>query len=389
MKHTRLLEIIREEISSALNEIEKGEIELPKGTPPATFKQYTDKGFDVKIVDPLTGKMVQKESESKELEEDTLNEEPNIDGPLDFTLKSPNEPITPDNINQGALQRSIDNAVEAIKKEYPEYNSNKLSNLIMKVNGQKPLKADSFSPEVLKALKSVKDTIQQQYDIFGVDNESKSKLSQFIKDYKSNPESPDSPFIAPSNKINLEKFLSGEKKFTDNIGYNQTETAVEKALGIKPKKAADIISTGSSTEKKPSSPKPKAEKPSSTGKKGRPAGEPKTEKTATLTKGDDGFDAVEYSDDEGSAEAMKAAGSDETAKELGKVAYSKNLTPEEETQYKTARDGINAKIKRIEDGEEKPNDRALLQRAYQNSEIQRLFKAKGSSLNDILKGIIG
>jgi hypothetical protein len=64
----------------------------------------------------------------------------------------------------------------------------------------------------------------------------KSKLSQFIKDYKSNPESPDSPFIAPSDKINLEKFLSGEKKFTDNIGYNQTETAVEKALGVKPKK---------------------------------------------------------------------------------------------------------------------------------------------------------
>ena len=99
MKHTRLLEIIREEIAGA------------------------------------------------------LNEKPNIDGALDFTLKSPNEPITPDNINQGALQRSIDNAVEVIKKEYPEYNSNKLSNLIMKVNGQKPLKADSFSPEILKALK--------------------------------------------------------------------------------------------------------------------------------------------------------------------------------------------------------------------------------------------
>ena len=335
MKHTRLLEIIREEIAGA------------------------------------------------------LNEKPNIDGPLDFTLKSPNEPITPDNINQGALQRSIDNAVEAIKKEYPEYNSNKLSNLIMKVNGQKPLKADSFSPEILKALKSVKDTIQQQYDIFGVDNESKSKLSQFIKDYKSNPESPDSPFIAPSDKINLEKFLSGEKKFTDNIGYNQTETAVEKALGVKPKKAADIISTGSSTEKKPTSSKPKTEKPASTGKKGRPAGEPKTEKTATLTKGDDGFDAVEYSDDEGSAEAMKAAGSDETAKKLGKVAYSKNLTPEEEIQYKTALKSINAKVKRIEDGEEKPDDRALLKKTYQNSEIQRLFKAKGSNLNDILKGIIG
>jgi len=340
MKHTRLLEIIREEIAGA------------------------------------------------------LNEEPNIDGPLDFTLKSPNEPITPDNINQGALQRSIDNAVEVIKKEYPEYNSNKLSNLIMKVNGQKPLKADSFSPEVLKALKSVKDTIYQQFDIFGDDNKAKEKLSQFIKDYKKkdkspDDKSPDSPFITSDSKTNLEKFLSGEKKFTDNIGYNQTETAVEKALGIKPKKAADIILTGSSTEKKPSSPKPKAEKPSSTGKKGRPAGEPKAEKTATLTKGDDGFDTVDASDADNDKEATQNMGSDSTAKKLGKVAYSKNLTPEEKDKFDTAFKGIKAKITRIEDGKELPDDRALLQRAYQNSEIQRLFKAKGLSLDDILKGIIG
>ena len=70
---------------------------------------------------------------------------------------------------------------------------------------------------------------------------------------------------------------------------------------------------------------PKAEKPASTGKKGRPAGEPKTEKTATLTKGDDGFNTVEYSDDEGSAEAMKAAGSDETAKELSSTPEEKKV----------------------------------------------------------------
>jgi hypothetical protein len=256
MKKTRLLEIVREEIASALNKLN--------------------------------------ESSDSYLDENQLNEKPNIDGPLDFTLKSPNKPITPDNINQGALQKAIDTAVEAIKKEYPEYNSNKLSNLIMKVNGKKELKADSFSPEILKALKTVKNTIEQQYDVFGDDDKSKSKLSQFIKDYKPNSESPDSPFIAPSDKISLEKFLSGEKKFTDNIGYNQTETAVEKALGVKPKKAADILSTDSSTEKKSPSDKPKKEKPESTGKKGRPAGT----KTATRTPGDDGFDDVSYSDEE-------------------------------------------------------------------------------------------
>jgi hypothetical protein len=133
----------------------------------------------------------------------------------------------------------------------------------------------------------------------------------------------------------------------------------------------------------------KAEKPTSTGKKGRPAGEPKAEKTATLTPGDDGFDDVSYSDDEESAEAAKAAGSDETAKELGKIAYSKKLTPEEETQYETALKGIKAKIKRIEDGEERPDDREILSKTYRNSDIKRLFKAKGLDLDNMLKGIIG
>jgi hypothetical protein len=69
----------------------------------------------------------------------------------------------------------------------------------------------------------------------------------------------------------------------------------------------------------------KPEKPASTGKKGRPAGEPKAEKVATRTTGDDGFDNVEYSDDEESAAAMKAAGSDETAKELSSTPEEKKV----------------------------------------------------------------
>jgi hypothetical protein len=69
----------------------------------------------------------------------------------------------------------------------------------------------------------------------------------------------------------------------------------------------------------------KPEKPASTGKKGRPAGEPKAEKVAIRTKGDDGFDKVEYSDDEESAAAAKAAGSDETAKELGSTPEEKKV----------------------------------------------------------------
>jgi len=328
MKKTRLLEIIREEISGALNEaglgdqimaLEKQKEAVDKQKLPL-IKKESD--IDKKLAD-LKKKQADEEVKSgAKLEEDEepLNEKPNIDGALDFTLKSPNKPITPDNINQGALQRSIDNAVEAIKKEYPEYNSNKLSNLIMKVNGKKELKADSFSPEILKALKTVKDTIEQQYDVFGDYPEAKAKLNQFIKDYKTE--------INPSAKDQLEKFASGDKKFTDVMGYNQTETAAEKALGIKPKKAANIISTGSSTEKKTTTSKPKAEKAASTGTKERPAGT----KKATLTPGDDGFDKVTYSDEEvedtfdnetapaGDTEMEKAArGTDELIKQYRNV----------------------------------------------------------------------
>lgn len=151
----------------------------------------------------------------------------------------------------------------------------------------------------------------------------------------------------------------------------------ESVTGVTKKKVTDKAQGRPASEKPKAEPKAKAEK------------SPKAKK-ATLTPGDDGFDDVSYSDeDEETAAATKAASSDATAKELGKIAYSKKLTPEEETQYETALKGIKAKIKRIEDGEEKPDDRTLLKKAYQNSEIQRLFKAKGSSLNDILKGIIG
>jgi hypothetical protein len=71
------------------------------------------------------------------------------------------------------------------------------------------------------------------------------------------------------------------------------------------------------TKKAPSD-KPKKEKPESTGKRGRPASTTSAPKKATLTKGDDGFDDVTYSEPEGD-EAAAAVGSDETAKELGKA----------------------------------------------------------------------
>jgi hypothetical protein len=306
MKHTRLLEIIREEIAGALNE-KKGNVELPSGTPTSAAQQYINKGIDISFVDK-NGKTTFKEAQ---LEEDALNEMA-----YDITIKNPEK--------LAKLKDEIkDSPKEGKKLLY------KVIDIIQRDKKEnKPIRQRDIANEL--------ELIQQKVN----------------------------PFV--NLLIDLEILEKGES-----------------VTGVTKKKVTDKAQGRPAGE-------PKAEKPSSTGKKGRPAGEPKTEKSATLTKGDDGFDDVSYSDVEvDDKEATQNIGSDKTAQKLGKVAYSKNLTPEEETQYKTARDGINAKIKRIEDGEEKPNDRALLQRAYQNSEIQRLYKAKGLSLDDILKGIIG
>ena len=97
----------------------------------------------------------------------------------------------------------------------------------------------------------------------------------------------------------------------------------------------------------------KPEKPASTGQKGRPAGEPKSEKVATRTTGDDGFDKVEYSDDEEVAAASKAAGSDETAKELGNTPDDKkqkfNLGLKFINKYKDDKSKIDAYLKKAKD----------------------------------------
>jgi hypothetical protein len=117
------------------------------------------------------------------------------------------------------------------------------------------------------------------------------------------------------------KALEKQEEFDDSgnaLQANQTNNAILKALGLKEpgqrgRKASEKSEPKEKTTKAKSEKSPKTKK------------SPKAEKTATLTKGDDEFDSVEYSDDEGSAEAMKAAGSDETAKELSSTPEEKKV----------------------------------------------------------------
>lgn len=302
MKKTRLLEIIREEIAGALNEAGLGDqITALDKQIEADTKQIAP--LQKKLAD-LQGKkadLQKKEADlstktQAQLEEDTLNERPFIDSAFDITGTSPED------LNQDSLQNAIDDAVKVLQQENPDADVKKLAGELQKVNSAKNLGPNSkLSSELKGALQKVADIIEKQGQIFG----SPAKINDLMKLAKD-----------PSQVDRLEKLKL--KGYTFILGNPQAVTAIEKSLGLKPKNNDSLLADKAKTEKL------KAEKPASTGKKGRPAGAAK-EKVATRTPGDDGFDDVEYSDDEESAAAMKAAGSDETAKELSSTPEEKKV----------------------------------------------------------------
>jgi hypothetical protein len=270
MKKSRLLEIIREEISTALTETEQGELELPKGTNTTTAKSYTDKGFDVKFVDPATGKMVQKEEKYKklaekyQLDEETINEMASIKQTIDG-LKAlgdeRNEIVTKvaqDTLNQFKKNPAIASGGRLTRELEPNEYPNKKDRKI------------SYSTEFLKNYKAEtgKDFNELTYEI----------------EYRWEKEKPGEklPFKSPGLAANT----------TDKDAANQILGKIPSPKGPKPK-----------AEK---APKEKAEKA------------PKA-KVATRTAGDDGFDNVSYSGEGGEdKEAIQSMGSDSTAKDLGK-----------------------------------------------------------------------
>jgi hypothetical protein len=288
MKKSRLLEIIREEISTALSEItmvdkktdstEAGEIakkeekDLP--TVQAAIKTAKTTGKPVAVA-----------------EEEQLNERPFIDSAFDITGTSP------ENLNQDSLQKTIDDAVKVLQKEYPDADVKKLAGELQKVNSAKNLGPNSkLSPEVKNALQKVADVIEKQGQIFG----SPSKIDDLMKLAKD-----------PSQIDRLEKLKS--KGYTFILGNPQAVTAIEKSLGLKPKNNDSLLADKSKTDK-PKTDKPKAEKPA------------KEKKVATRTPGDDGFDKVEYSDVDGEdKEATQNIGSDSTAKELASTPEEKKV----------------------------------------------------------------
>jgi flavin-binding protein dodecin len=296
MKKSRLLEIIREEISSALNELTVVDKKtLPTEAPEIAKSENTDINTVKNAIAQAkkSGKPVNV-AEAEELEEDTLNERPFIDSAFDITGTSP------ENLNQDSLQNAIDDAVKVLQQENPDADVKKLAGELQKVNSVKNLGPNSkLSSELKSALQKVADIIEKQGQIFG----SPAKINDLMKLAKD-----------PSQIDRLEKLKN--KGYTFILGNAQAVTAIEKSLGLKPKNNDSLLADKSKAEKptKEKSPKVKTEK------------SPKA-KVATRTAGDDGFDDVSYSDvDDEDKEATQNIGKDKTAKDLGNLATGKEET---------------------------------------------------------------
>jgi len=253
MKQTRLLEIIREEISEAVNALVTTKTGETKTMPYETPEDKAGililkKDNNIKNIETTAG---------VNIKEDDLNEVPDFGGRYD---------------QQVAAKYGEDQTLEDATKD--------------------------ITDEILKDMGVSRDDLKKDAD----------KAKDVLKAIRSK-------VVGKARDPRVAKALEKQEEFDDSgnaLQANQTNNAILKALGLKEpgqrgRKASE------KSEPKEKSTKAKAEK------------SPKAEKTATLTKGDDIFDTVEYSDDEGSAEAMKAAGSDETAKELSSTPEEKKV----------------------------------------------------------------
>ena len=265
MKKSRLLEIIREEISSALNEVGQSPEEA-KATNLAIQAEKAKIAAAQKELQQLQKSGV---SEAEELEEDLLNEMA-----WDIVVAQPNE-----------LAKLQDKIKDSTKKG--EQKLAKALEIIQKTKKEgKPIRQRDIANEM--------GVIQQEIN----------------------------PLI---NKL-------------IDVGILEKGESV---TGVTKKKVTDKAQGRPASEKSKAEPKAKAEKA------------PKA-KVATRTPGDDGFDNVSYSDeDEETAAAAKAAGSDATAKELGKVASRKDKIVK---AYRDLEPQVKDKIAKAKEGDKEATD---------------------------------
>jgi len=318
MKKSRLLEIIREEISAALNET--ATIDVPGDGKKMTPQQKQQKintarstsgdrtlGTDKNPVEFVEeGEKVKKLAEKYQLDEETINEMASVAQ------------------TKNALTRLGDKTGYDLVKDVEQET------------------LDQFKKDpLIKSGRLARNLNPDEYP------NKKERTIGFGAEFSKNFKKKTGISIEDFNEDIVSKW---EKKFPGTVPFKSTDFATNTS---EKEAAVQVFNLEKGKQGRKADPN-KEEKPASTGKKGRPAGEPKA-KVATRTPGDDGFDKVEYSDVDGEdKEATQNVGSDSTAKELGKKAdVSKN------PDFDRIRKGLQNKRKNSKDGILSPEDMKL------------------------------
>jgi len=266
MKKSRLLEIIREEIAGALNELtqitsatktsELNAISKAEGIPAQdvtnAYNQARKSGKPINVAEI-------------ELDEDILMEAPFIGGSLDFAYID-------GKIEKGILGKAIAKATQEIQNAFPEADPDATTRI---VTSKKSRTSEKTPKSVKTALEQIDDTLEAQADTF--DNINLLKKIKDSKDFSTDEQVAIENYI---EKATVPDEKTGKvKQYTYNLGFPQTLRAVEKTLsGEAPSDVEPDITPKSAN-------KPAKEKES----------EKEEPRKATLTKGDDGFDDVSYS----------------------------------------------------------------------------------------------
>jgi hypothetical protein len=240
MKKSRLLEIIREEISTVLRESET--IDLPGDASRFSSKQ---KEAAIKIARTTskdmtlgTPKNPVEFVEGEQLNEDLLMEGPFIEGPLDFAYID-------GKLEKRVLGKAVEAAAMALEKSFPNIDPESATKII---TSKKSRTSESTPGPVKAALEQVDDAIQAQLDTF--------EDTALLKDLVNRGE------IGKNDEKALERITSyiepdeegNIKRYVEKIGGPQTLNAVEKILsGDTP------VSLASKTATEPAKKEPKAE----------------------------------------------------------------------------------------------------------------------------------
>ena len=215
MKKTRLLEIIREEISAALRESET--IDLPgdpnKLNPKAkeiAIKQARNMSKDMTIGTP---KNPVEFVEEDQLNEDLLMEAPFIGGSLDFAYID-------GKLEKGILGKAVADATQALKKSFPDINPEAATQII---TGKKSRTSEKTPDAVKSALVKIDNAILAQLDTFEDEKLLKDLLNkgEIGKDPKEIERI--NSYIEPDKEGNV-------KRYVEKLGFPQTLNAVEKTL---------------------------------------------------------------------------------------------------------------------------------------------------------------